>query len=80
MAALRAQRAAGAIVAADERAAARAALAGLARRPEWWARLYAVTAMGILPELRTPELVKVLGEDRHQLVRDAAKALAGRGA
>ena len=80
VAALRAQRAAGAIVAADERATTRATLAGLARRPEWWARLYAVTAMGVLPGLRTPELVKVLGEDRHQLVRDAAKALAGRGA
>jgi hypothetical protein len=75
IAALRAHRAAGAVVEAAEIRAAQVAVAELARHPRWWARLYAAGALNALAELRTAELIEGLHKDSHPLVRDAASAL-----
>jgi hypothetical protein len=73
--ALRAHRAAGAIVEPAEIDAARTAIAELARHRRWWARLYAAGALNALSELRARELVQSLRKDPHELVRDAANAI-----
>jgi len=55
--------------------AARTALTTLARNPAWWVRVYAATASAQMPELQTPELLKVLRADRHPLVQQLTKDL-----
>ena len=62
---------------AEQIAAARAALAALAKDPAWWQRLYAAVTLTEIPELPTPELIGALQVDAHPLVREIGGA-AGR--
>lgn len=45
-------------------------LALMAKRPEWWARLYAATIMKQHSAFRDPALVKTLTADKNALVRE----------
>jgi hypothetical protein len=49
-------------------------LATLARRKEWWARLYVAYIMRQHPELRQQAITQQLAEDENELVREAASA------
>lgn len=75
---LRSRRASGATPPADELTAARRSVAELARRPEWWVRLYVVSAIADVPELRAPEILAGLRQDPHELVRSAASVTGDR--
>lgn len=51
-------------------------LAGLARHPRWWARLYAARVALEEPAMRAAARLDALVEDAHPLVRECARAAA----
>lgn len=53
-------------------AAARAALATLARHPDWWVRAYAAASLAQLPPLRAQDLADAMRADPQPLVRELA--------
>lgn len=48
-------------------------LASLAEHDEWWARLYVASIMRRHRELRLPEVIEKLKQDRHPQVRESAE-------